>query len=259
MHDVTFYIETQDVAGVQSHFVDVVGQLHAAGLATTSDLDLSLDDDGIADAFGDLDGLIDGVGDVAGRHGDAVTREVLLALVFEQIHLLQLSTKGLSDDNHVDSVQVLSRVQCRLEPRADLGQRRSGREDPSDAQGLEAGDVVVGYDPADHQQHVLAALGLEKVDDARDEDTMRAREEREPQGVGVFLNDRLDDLLGRLVQPRVDDLKTGVAQGSRDDLGAAVVPIKTGFGDDDSVRTIHGEPILLNNQYSAFRGPVGWF
>ena len=57
VHDVTFYIQSEDVAGVQSQFVDVVGQLHAAGLAATADLHLGLDDDGIADALGDLDGL----------------------------------------------------------------------------------------------------------------------------------------------------------------------------------------------------------
>ena len=46
--------------------------------------------------------------------------------------------------------------------------------------------------------------------------------------VRVFLNRRLDDLLGRLVQP-LDALHAGVAQRARDDLRAAVGPVEPGF------------------------------
>ena len=49
--------------------------------------------------------------------------------------------------------------------------------------------------------------------------------------VGVLLDGRLDDLLGRLVQPRVDDLHAGVAKRAGDDLRTAVVPIETGLRD----------------------------
>ena len=76
---------------------------------------------------------------------------------------------------------------------------------------------------------------------------MRTREQRQTQGVGVFLDDRLDDLFRRLVQTGVDDLEAGVAERSRDDFGAAVVPIQTGLGDDDSVRAIH-EVLILGNK-----------
>jgi len=75
---------------------------------------------------------------------------------------------------------------------------------------------------------------------------MRAGKQREPQGVGVLLDDGLDDLLGRLVQSRVHDLETGVAERSRDDLGATIVPIQARLGDDDAIRAIHGKPILRN-------------
>src|ERR1035438_5791366 len=112
------------------------------------------------------------------------------------------------------------------------------------SQCLESGDVVVGDDPTDQQQDVLSTFGLEEVDDPRDEYQVGPGEQRETEGVRVFLDDGLDDLLGRLVQSRVDDLETGVAKGASDDLGATVVPIKTGLGDDDSVRAIHGNIIL---------------
>ena len=49
----------------------------------------------------------------------------------------------------------------------------------------------------------------------------------------------LGDLLGRLVQAGVDDLEAGVAQGPGDDLGAPVVAVETGLGDDDSIAALH--------------------
>jgi hypothetical protein len=63
---------------------------------------------------------------------------------------------------------------------------------------------------------------------------VRAREDRDPDGVGVLLDGRLDDLLRRLMEARVDDLHAGVAERPRDDLRAAVVPVETRFRDDDA-------------------------
>jgi hypothetical protein len=64
----------------------VQGQLDASGLASPSHLDLGLDDDRVAGLVGLGYGLVDGVGDSSGRHRDAVVGEVLLALVFVQVH-----------------------------------------------------------------------------------------------------------------------------------------------------------------------------
>jgi ribosomal protein S3AE len=80
---------------------------------------------------------------------------------------------------------------------------------------------------------------LKEFHHARHENEVRAREERETKRVGVFLNDGLDDLLGRLVEAGVDDLKARVTQRSRDDFRAAIVSVETGFGDYDSVRALH--------------------
>ena len=73
---------------------------------------------------------------------------------------------------------------------------------------------------------------------------MRAREQRQPDGVGILLHDRLGHLLGRLVQPGVDDLEAGVAQRAGDHLGAPVVAVEAGLGDDDSVSATHEVAIL---------------
>ena len=42
------------------------------------------------------------------------------------------------------------------------------------------------------------------------------------------------DHLGRLVQAGVDDLVAGVGERARDDLGAAVVAVEPGLGDEDA-------------------------
>ena len=60
-----------------------------------------------------------------------------------------------------------------------------------------------------------------------------------PDGVGVLLDHRGDDLLGRLVEAGVDHLHARVAQRPGDDLGAAVVAIEAGLGDDDTDGPTH--------------------
>jgi len=73
---------------------------------------------------------------------------------------------------------------------------------------------------------------------------VRSGQKRKPHGICVFLQDRADHLLGRLMQARIDDLEPGVAQSSGYYLGASVVPVEAGFGDDDAISTIHFNPIL---------------
>ena len=79
-------VEAEDVAGVEANLVGVGGQLDSPRLASASDLDLGLDDDRVAGRVGRGHRLLHGVGDAPGRYRDAVSGEVLLALVLEQIH-----------------------------------------------------------------------------------------------------------------------------------------------------------------------------
>src|SRR5262249_2374898 len=64
----------------------VVGDLDAAQFAATADLDLRLDRTRVPDPLGGGDRVLDGAGGLPVGHGDAVTREQLLALVLEEIH-----------------------------------------------------------------------------------------------------------------------------------------------------------------------------
>src|SRR5882724_8674033 len=114
--------------------------------------------------------------------------------------------------------------------------RCAGREELLDADRLEGGDVLRGNDPAPEDRDVAGALLGEQLEDPLEEVVVGAREDGEPDGVGVLLDRRGDDLLGRLVEPRVDDLEARVAQRARDDLRPAVVAVEPRLGDHDADR-----------------------
>ena len=139
-----------------------------------------------------------------------------------------------------DAEALLALVEGLGQPAADLGQRRTWREHACHAGGLQRGDVGVGDDAADHDEHVGATLLREQLDHLGHEREVRTREQREAHGVGVFLDDCLDDLLRGLVQAGVDDLEALVAQGAGDDLGPSVMAIQAGLGNDDSIGALHG-------------------
>ena len=77
-----------------------------------------------------------------------------------------------------------------------------------------------------------ASRSREQLDHPPKQRHVRAGQHRQADRVGVLLDRGLDDLLRRLVQAGVDDLHAGVAQRPGDHLGAAVVPVEAGLGDD---------------------------
>ena len=85
-HNVSLYVHAQNVAGVFSHFGFIVGQLDATGLAAAPDLHLRLDDHGVTGRRSFLHRLIDGVGWAARADRNVVASEILLALIFKEIH-----------------------------------------------------------------------------------------------------------------------------------------------------------------------------
>ena len=87
--------------------------------------------------------------------------------------------------------------------------------------------------------------------DPREQRQVGARQQRQPDGVGVLLQHRLGDLLGRLVQAGVDDLEPGVAQRPRDRSCAPVVAVETGLGHDDAVGPVHGTRTLRGRRCAA--------
>ena len=61
---------------------------------------------------------------------------------------------------------------------------------------------------------------------------MRTGQDAQPDRVDILLQRRFGDHLRRLMQAGVDDFDARVAQGTRNDLGAAIVPVQPGLGDE---------------------------
>ena len=96
------------------------------------------------------------------------------------------------------------------------------------------GLVFVGDGAAEDEEDVVGVLLVEQIDDAGDDDVVRAGEDGEADAVDVLLNGGGDDHLGGLAEAGVDDLHAGVAEGAGDDLGAAVVAVEAGLGYEDA-------------------------
>src|SRR5262245_21708021 len=116
----------------------------------------------------------------------------------------------------------------------DLLHRRPGQEDPFHPDLAQPRNVDVRDDAPDDDEHVVEALLFEQLHDARADVHVRPRQDRQADGVGVFLERGADDLLGGLAEAGVDDLHPRVAQRAGDDLGAPIVPVEARLGDDDS-------------------------
>ena len=68
-----------------------LGRYHDAQTGGATDLNLRLDDDWVARALGRNDRFVDGERDIARADGYIEAGEVLLALVFEQVHAVSFS------------------------------------------------------------------------------------------------------------------------------------------------------------------------
>ncbi len=66
-------------------------------------------------------------------------------------------------------------------------------------------------------------------------------------------NDAFDDHFGSLAQAGVDDFHSGVAQCARDDLGAAIMAVEAGLGDEYANLAVCGHVGMLS-AVSAAKG-----
>jgi hypothetical protein len=83
----------------------------------------------------------------------------------------------------------------------------------------------LGHNPSNDDEHVGSISISEEFNHSGHQGQVRAREQGETQGVGIFLDNRLDDLFGRLVEAGVDHFKAFVTKGTGNDLGSSVVPV----------------------------------
>jgi len=108
--------------------------------------------------------------------------------------------------------------------------RGAGEEDSGDAGLLKGGDVSFRDDAADEDGDVVHAFFMKEFHELRAEGIVGAGEDGEADDVDVFLGGGGGDHLGGLAKASVDDLHAGVAEGAGDDLGAAVVAVEAGLG-----------------------------
>src|SRR5215216_1871975 len=123
-------------------------------------------------------------------------------------------------------------------------------KDLANAELLQSCDVFFGDCAADEHEDIFGLVLFEQLDYARDERHVGAREDGDADGIGVFLDCCLDDLLRGLVEARVDDLHPGVAEGAGDDLGSPVVPVEANLRDNHPYRARHSGPILTRARTS---------
>src|SRR5208282_117979 len=116
----------------------------------------------------------------------------------------------------------------------DVVHRGAGLEDGGHADFLEPFDILIGDDAADHYHHIIHFVLLQQVHHARHDGVVRAREDRQPDDLHVFLERRADNHLRRLAQAGVDDLHAGIAEGAGNNLGAAVMAVEAGLRYQDA-------------------------
>ena len=73
---------------------------------------------------------------------------------------------------------------------------------------------------------------LQQLAHAREQRHVRAAQDRQADDVDVFLDGGGGDHLRRLVQSGIDDFHAGVAERGGDDLGAAIVSVEAGLGNE---------------------------
>jgi hypothetical protein len=113
----------------------------------------------------------------------------------------------------------------------DLVHGRTGLENRAHTRPLQAIHILVGDDAAHEHQHVIYLVLLEEVHNARHYGIVRPGKNRQPDHVHIFLQRRVHNHFGSLAQTGVDDFHAGIAQSARNHLGAAIVTIKAGLGD----------------------------
>ena len=112
-----------------------------------------------------------------------------------------------------------------------VGSPRARQKNLANANRFQTRNVLRGNDAAREDRDVRGALLLEEPHDLGKEHIVRAGENREADGIDIFLHGRGDDLLRSLTQPGVDHFHARIAQRACDHLRAAIVTVEAGLGD----------------------------
>ncbi len=112
----------------------------------------------------------------------------------------------------------------------DLFEGAAWGEDFCDPDFLQFWDVVIGNDAPGEEENIVQLFLPLQIHDAGEEVHVGAGQNRQADGVHVFLEGGVDDLFRRLAQAGVDDFHAGVPEGAGNHLCPPVVTIQTRFG-----------------------------
>ena len=79
-------------------------------------------------------------------------------------------------------------------------------------------------------QHLMEAL-FEELDESWEEVVVGTRQDRDRDGIDIFLDRRADHLLRSLVKTGVDDLESGITERTGDDLRSSIVAVEAHLAD----------------------------
>src|SRR6266700_1497777 len=117
---------------------------------------------------------------------------------------------------------------------------RSARlKDFADSKCLQFWDVLIGDDAADYNQHISEAFLLHELHDAWAKRHMSSGKHGESNDVDIFLQRRVDHLLGSLSESGVDDFETGIAKSAGDHFCTAVMAIESCLGNEHTNLLVH--------------------
>ena len=112
--------------------------------------------------------------------------------------------------------------------------------------------VVVGDDPAHRDEDVAHAPLAQLVEDPGHERHVRARQDRHAHDVDVLLERGGHDHVRGLPEARVHDLEALVAEAACEHLGATVVAVEPGLGDQHLQRSVGHGPIVVAGRARPF-------
>ncbi len=146
------HLRAEHALGVVAHFIEGLGELHAAGLAAAARVDLGLDHPEVAaDGLGRVDSLFRRARYAPGRHRNAVIGKELLCLVFVEIHASPRGKKEPAPDN---------RGQGGRRARGSIVADRGGRGQNADF-GVKSASIrrpEAAADPAHRRRHRAASI-----------------------------------------------------------------------------------------------------
>lgn len=118
--------------------------------------------------------------------------------------------------------------------------------------------VFIRDDASACQQHIIQFLLFHQGDQFREYRIMGTGKNADPNGIHIFLESGIDHHFGGLPKPGIDHFHPCIPQGGCNDFSAAVMPVESDFGDQNSDRSVHLANIQDTKLGSFLHYPVNY-